>query len=387
VSVRASASTSSSLLSYVWDDQWLIESASAPAGNGCSEQCSQTYLASNAGGGFGWTCGQFLNVFPSAQQPPAVTTNGATNVGQTSATLSATVNPNGASTTLYFDYGVTTSYGSTVTHGNVGSGTTPVTHTFVLTGLNCGTTYHYRARAQNSGGTRSGNDQSFTTSACSQPPPTVTTNSATNVGQTSATLSATVNPNGASTALYFDYGFTTSYGSTVIYGSVGSGTTPVTHTFVLKGLNCGTTYHYRARAQNSGGTTNGNDQTFNASACGSLIFADAFEDGGGGFANWSSLTLEDVIGSPGGFHWQPSPWYYTPTAGLHTGTLVGPPTADFDLFLYAWNPLTSMWELVASATTPSNQETIQYQGMSGYYVWGVLAFSGVGNYTLSFNIP
>src|SRR4029077_1833508 len=44
---------------------------------------------------------------------PVVTTNPATNVASFSATLNGTLNPGGASTTVYFQYGPTTSYGST----------------------------------------------------------------------------------------------------------------------------------------------------------------------------------------------------------------------------------------------------------------------------------
>jgi hypothetical protein len=100
--------------------------------------------------------------------PPTVTTGAATNVGQTTATVSATVHPNGSDTTLYFDYGTTTSYGIMATYGGVGSGTSPVTKSYNLSNLSCGATYQYRARAQNAGGTRNGANKSFTTSACPQ---------------------------------------------------------------------------------------------------------------------------------------------------------------------------------------------------------------------------
>jgi hypothetical protein len=105
----------------------------------------------------------------STGSAPAVSTGSASSITQTSALVSGTVNPNGASTTLYFDYGTTTSYGSTATYGSVGSGTSSVTQSFNLTNLACGTTYQYRARAQNGSGTTNGTNQSFTTSSCSQP--------------------------------------------------------------------------------------------------------------------------------------------------------------------------------------------------------------------------
>jgi hypothetical protein len=98
--------------------------------------------------------------------PPVVTTGGATSVGQTTATLSAAVNPKGAATTLYFDYGKTTSYGLTATYGSVGLGTTEMTKSQTLTNLSCGSVYHYKARAGNAAVERSGADKTFTTFAC-----------------------------------------------------------------------------------------------------------------------------------------------------------------------------------------------------------------------------
>ncbi|MCX6546027.1 MAG: hypothetical protein NTV05_16650 [Acidobacteria bacterium] len=108
------------------------------------------------------------NMAPPA--PPAVTTNAATNVGQGSAQLSATVNPKGLSTTLYFDHGPTTSYGNTATYGVIGSGAVDVTQTYTLSGLSCGTSYQYRARVQSSAGTTNGASQPFTTLACTATP-------------------------------------------------------------------------------------------------------------------------------------------------------------------------------------------------------------------------
>jgi hypothetical protein len=50
---------------------------------------------------------------PTPTPTPAVTTNPATNVTAFSATLNGSVNPRGATTMVYFQYGLTTSYGST----------------------------------------------------------------------------------------------------------------------------------------------------------------------------------------------------------------------------------------------------------------------------------
>ena len=195
--------------------------------------------------------------------PPTVTTGPATSITSNSATLNGTVNPNGASTTVIFEYGTTTSYGSTATATQsplAGTGSQNVSAS--LTGLNPSTTYHFRVKATNSAGAIYGDDQTFTTSAPPVTAPTVTTGSATSVTASSATLSGTVNPNGSSTTYYFEYGTTTSYGSTTSSENAGSGSSDISATANVSGLSANTTYHYRLVGTNTGGTTNGNDHTF-----------------------------------------------------------------------------------------------------------------------------
>ena len=96
---------------------------------------------------------------------PAATTGAATNVTNSSATLNGTVNPNGTSTSAYFEYGPTTNYGFTTSPGVFGSGTSPVQVSSVFTDLNQDTIFHYRLVAVNSNGdTTFGNDVVFSTS-------------------------------------------------------------------------------------------------------------------------------------------------------------------------------------------------------------------------------
>jgi YVTN family beta-propeller protein len=108
---------------------------------------------------------------PSTPTATAATT-AATAVTDTSATLNGTVNPNGSSTTVYFQYGTTTSYGSQ-TANQVFTGSSAQGVTASLSGLTPSTTYHYRIIAINAGGTIAGNDISFTT-ASPTPTPTPT---------------------------------------------------------------------------------------------------------------------------------------------------------------------------------------------------------------------
>ncbi len=99
---------------------------------------------------------------------PVATTRPATAITDTSATLGGIANDNGADTTVTFDYGPTSCYGSGIaaTPGSIsnGSGATPVTAT--LTGLACDTRYHYRVRAVSAAGTTTASDVAFTTAPC-----------------------------------------------------------------------------------------------------------------------------------------------------------------------------------------------------------------------------
>jgi hypothetical protein len=101
---------------------------------------------------------------------PAVTTGPASAVTGHSATLSGSVDANGAPTRYHFEYGLTTAYGSTTPTADAGSGLAVAAA--ALGGLSSATTYHYRVVATNAGGVTKGADKTFTTA--SPPPPTPT---------------------------------------------------------------------------------------------------------------------------------------------------------------------------------------------------------------------
>jgi hypothetical protein len=97
--------------------------------------------------------------------PPTVVSEPASPVGENTATLNATVNPNGVSVSdCHFEYGTTTSYGSSAACSSLpGSGTSPVAVSASVTGLSVTTTYHFRISATSAEGTSTGSDQAFTT--------------------------------------------------------------------------------------------------------------------------------------------------------------------------------------------------------------------------------
>lgn len=88
----------------------------------------------------------------------------------------------------------------------------------------------------------------------------------------------------------------------------------------------------------------------------------------------------------GGQVYEPGNSYYQSTAsGAHVGCLVGPTSADFDLYLQKWNG--SSWAVVAKGDSPAANETVTYNGTAGYYRFRVHAYSGSGGYTLGVKNP
>ena len=283
---------------------------------------------------------------------PTTTTQAATSVSYTTATLNATVNPGGVSATAQFSYSTSSSLSSgvvTTTAQALGSGTSAVATSVSLSSLQPHTTYYYRVSATNSGGTSQGSILNFTTSnhtpvavadsiaapagsgaftisvlandsdadgdtlsissvtnglfgtvtnnhtsvtyvpgllylgndsftytvsdgaggtatatvTISSAPP-VTTNTATNVSYTSATLNGSANPGGISANGQFTWSTSPSLsgGTTTASQSLGSGSSPVPMTAALTGLLPHTTYYFRASATNIVGTTQGGILSF-----------------------------------------------------------------------------------------------------------------------------
>ncbi|MDI6788187.1 MAG: fibronectin type III domain-containing protein, partial [Planctomycetota bacterium] len=186
---------------------------------------------------------------------PVVTTNAASNIAAYSAQLNATVNPNGAATVVSFEYGTTITYGNTTAIRVItGTGNFPVSTT--LTSLIPGTLYNFRVVATYEGGSVIGLNQSFTTLA-----PTVATNPASAIAAYSAQLNALVNPNGISTAVFFEWGTTITYGNTTNIQVI-TGTVNVAITATIPSLIPATTYNFRIVAIYEGGRRDGANLSF-----------------------------------------------------------------------------------------------------------------------------
>lgn len=109
----------------------------------------------------GYTVTNYIAVLTT---PPAASTEAATSITSNSAELNGDFNPNGISTSAYFEYGTTTSYGQDTVQSTPYTGTSTVYAGATLTGLAQDTTYHYQLVAVNSNAQiADGGDVSFYT--------------------------------------------------------------------------------------------------------------------------------------------------------------------------------------------------------------------------------
>ncbi|MBN1770298.1 MAG: hypothetical protein JXB32_03465 [Deltaproteobacteria bacterium] len=224
---------------------------------------------------YGTSFGAVLS-FTALAAAPTVTTSAATGVTTTTATLNGTANPNGASTTGWFRIDTVSPGTCNDTFGTrlpssggsaLGSGNSAVAFSQSVPGVTPGTTYYFCAVASNSVGVAFGTVRTFTTPAA----PTVNTLAATPVTSVSATLNASVNPNGYATTGWFRFGTTSpgtcndTFGTRVpVTGGtgLGSGAAFVSLSQPVSGLAPATTYYFCALASSSIGTTLGEVLSF-----------------------------------------------------------------------------------------------------------------------------
>lgn len=198
--------------------------------------------------------------------PPAVIGSVlVSNVTSFAATLTSAIQPGTELYTpdYYFAYGPSSAYGLRApTPAGIGAADHQGTVTQTLTGLQPATTYHVQLVTTNAGGgLTKGPDATFTTRPLV--PPGVVTGTALALTEIGATLSGIINAEGLPTSYLFEYGLTTSYGSSwptvqVFAGSGGEGKGIAVE---VPGLAPASVYHYRLVATNEDGTTYGADRT------------------------------------------------------------------------------------------------------------------------------
>lgn len=175
--------------SLTWQNIRIRPTASAPLASGNITKTGTATMNGVAGTtNFGTLTEVASAPTCNATIVPTVTTNNATVISATGATLNGTVSSNGASTAVTFDYGLTVSYGNTATAtaSPLAANAINTAVSAAVTGFTCGTTYHFRIKGVNSVGTSNGNDLAFTTTAC--PAPIVTSINTASANPTTANI-------------------------------------------------------------------------------------------------------------------------------------------------------------------------------------------------------
>ncbi len=196
---------------------------------------------------------------------PVATTNASVAPADTTSVVTGTVDPNGATTDYWYEYGVGTSLGKQTPTQTVGSGQVAILAPGYITGLTKSTSYYYRLVAQNQYGKSEGKTLTLRTSSSSVAPvgtpPIAKTFPANEITKSGATLRGEVNPNKGMTQYWFEYGRTNRLGNTTSFVSIGNGDTSIIASAAPK-LNANTTYYFRVNAQNEYGTVNGAIMSF-----------------------------------------------------------------------------------------------------------------------------
>ncbi|AHZ22392.1 serine protease [Haloferax mediterranei ATCC 33500] len=226
----------------------------------------------------------------------AVSTDGASSVGETSVTFNGSLTDLGgaSSADCYFEYRET----GTSTWSTTSTQTLSSTGTFSqsVSGLEDGVDYEYRAVADASDGdTDTGSSVTFTTT---DDPPAVTTDSPTNVADSSATLNGSLTDlgNASSADCYFEYreSGTSSWSTTSVQTLSSTGS----FSQDISGLSTGTDYEFRAITDASDGDTDtGSSVSFTTSTSDTSVAVATDQESSVGT---SSVTLNGDLTDLGG---------------------------------------------------------------------------------------
>lgn len=192
---------------------------------------------------------------------PVVTTNGFSNISQTSATSGGNISSDGGAPIT--ERGVCWSMDKNPTtekrksSDGIGSGN----FTSNIVGLMAGTKYYLRAYATNSAGTAYGNEIFFVPGNKTHSP-SVTTTEVTNISKTSATCAGNISSDGGASVTEKGICWSTSQNPTIENRKVTQGTGVGSISCNLTELTAGTTYYVKAFATNSNGTVYGNEVRF-----------------------------------------------------------------------------------------------------------------------------
>jgi hypothetical protein len=204
-------------------------------------------------------------VTPSTPSAPSVETVKSNSTSNSTASITGLINPNGASTNYWFEYGEGTSIGKKTAEQVLGAGYSATPAPGFINGLSANTVYSYRLSAKNSFGVVNGavyTLQTNNTPPAKTSPPTTQTNNAVDIERMTATLKGQVNPNGSATSYWFEYGNDKDFGHVTTYQTTNAGSSFMVVSGNITSLSPLTKYYFRLNGQNQFGTVNGATMTF-----------------------------------------------------------------------------------------------------------------------------
>jgi uncharacterized protein (TIGR02145 family) len=193
---------------------------------------------------------------PDLNLKPQVTIGIAENVHQTSATLVASIIPNGDNIVILFEYQANNSTWKSQTLTSTVSGSKAIKLTLDLSDLQPSTLYNFRVTA----GSVTSSTSSFITEGLTLA--VIKIKSAENVKISTASLTASVVPNQDNTSISFEYQTANSAWVSKSLGSTFSGTDSVKVNFDLSNLQVNTLYNFRVKVSNKAGEVVSNTTSF-----------------------------------------------------------------------------------------------------------------------------
>ncbi|MBR0072882.1 MAG: T9SS type A sorting domain-containing protein, partial [Bacteroidales bacterium] len=257
----------------------------------------------------------FTLYFNFVNTTPTVITNTVSNITDTSAVCGGNVTSDGGAPITARGVCWSTISNPTInsshTHDSSGTGI----FTSNVTGLTTGTTYYIRAYATNSVGIAYGNEDTIMTWTI----PTVTTDTASSITDTSAVCGGNVISDGGAPIIARGVCWSTTPNPTISNNHTVDSTGTGHFTSNITGLINGTTYYVRAYATNSVGTAYGNEDTiitnvsvvytFSVSANTQVIFSPGnlqWSATDGGFTSTTHLTADST--AEGTWRFAPNQW-------------------------------------------------------------------------------
>ena len=309
--------------------------------SGLNPATAYYYRAMGNGGQYGTGRGEEY-VFTTSALPPSVTTNDASGVTATAATLNGDLTALGTATTVNvsFQYGTTAGGPYPMSTGLQSTTTEPYTFSDIINGLDANTNYYFRAKADGGQyGINYGAEKSFTTSKI---PPSVTSDNATNITASIATLNGLLSSLGTAGTVNVSFNWGTTSGSYPNHTPPQALAAAGPFHANISGLSALTTYYYQAAADGGvHGSAQGAECSFTtgavppsvATSTATLITADSATLNG---------SLQAMGTSPSdnvSFQWGTSPGVYTAQTTLQPMGVTG----DFNAGLTGLNNHTTYY--------------------------------------------